>query len=257
MALLHLARSRDGCAVHIAVDDAGLARMAASLQILGVARDSILEFPAWDCLPYDRISPGGVLTSKRLHYLAELATHADRARIVLTTINAWLQRTPPRELFAASALSLKPGDQVAPANPDTIFHRKVRYHRADTVREAGEYAVRGGIVDVFPPGADEPVRIDFFDTEIETIRHFDPETQRSTGQAVGLSLNPVSSLSLMQRQSAPFVAAIWNISGRQLPRDPLYVSVSEGAPSGHGTHVAPLFHARLDIFPILREMPLY
>ena len=92
---LHLARSHGGRAVHIAVDDAGLARMAASLGILGVGRENILEFSAWDCLPYDRISPGGVLTGKRLHCLAELATHAD-GHIVLTTINAWLQRTPPR-----------------------------------------------------------------------------------------------------------------------------------------------------------------
>ena len=124
MALLHLARSHDGCAVHIAVDDAGLARMAASLGILGVGRENILEFPAWDCLPYDRISPGGVLTGKRLHCLAELATHADRPRIVLTTINAWLQRTPPRELFAASTLSLRPGDQISSGQSDTIFHRQ-------------------------------------------------------------------------------------------------------------------------------------
>ena len=245
MALLHLARSHDGCAVHIAVDDAGLARMAASLQILGVARDSILEFPAWDCLPYDRISPGGVLTGKRLHCLAELATHADRARIVLTTINAWLQRTPPRELFAASTLSLKPGDQISAANLTRFFTANA-YHRADTVREAGEYAVRGGIVDVFPPGADEPVRIDFFDTEIETIRHFDPETQRSTGQAVGLSLNPVSEFILDAETISAFRGRYLEHFGAAASRDPLYVSVSEGRHHPGMEHMLPLFHARLD-----------
>ena len=215
------------------------------LGILGVGRESILEFPAWDCLPYDRISPGGVLTGKRLHCLAELATHADRPRIVLTTINAWLQRTPPRELFAASTLSLRPGDQISAANLTRFFTANA-YHRADTVREAGEYAVRGGIVDVFPPGADEPVRIDFFDTEIETIRHFDPETQRSTGQASALSLNPVSEFILDDETISAFRGRYLEQFGAAASRDPLYVSVSEGRHHPGMEHMLPLFHARLD-----------
>ena len=150
MALLHLAKEHDGKAIHVALDDAGLARMSASLKLLGVNPDTILEFPAWDCLPYDRISPGGVLTGKRLRTLAERISQPETPFIILTTVNAWLQKTPPRSMFEGATLSLKPGDQISAANLTRFFTANA-YHRADTVREAGEYAVRGGIVDVFPP----------------------------------------------------------------------------------------------------------
>ena len=242
MALLHLARSHGGRAVHIAVDDAGLARMAASLGILGVGREHILEFPAWDCLPYDRISPGGVLTGKRLHCLAELATHADRPRIVLTTFNAWLQSTPPRELFAASTLSLKPGDQISAANLTRFFTANA-YHRADTVREAGNMLCAAILSMSSRPA---PMNRSGSISSILKLRQsvMDPETQRSTGKASALSLNPVSEFILDETISA-FEAAIWNSLARQL-QDPLYVSVSEGRHHPGMEHMLPLFHARLD-----------
>lgn len=245
MALIHLAKSHGGRAIHVALDDAGLARMAASLKLFGIADETILEFPAWDCLPYDRISPNGALIGKRLHCLAQLTSQPDQPFIVLTTVNAWLQKTPPRMMFDGSTLMLKPGDQITAATLTRFFTANA-YRRADTVREAGEYAVRGSIIDVFPPGSEEPVRIDFFDTEIETIRFFDPETQRGTQAAQALRLNPVSEFILDEHTISAFRGRYLEQFGASAARDPLYVSVSEGRNHPGMEHMLPLFHDHLD-----------
>ncbi|MEG9862466.1 MAG: transcription-repair coupling factor [Parvularculales bacterium] len=245
MALAHLVEENGGRAVHVALDDAGLSRMAASVSLLSVDPEAVLEFPAWDCLPYDRISPGGVLTGKRLHCLAELAARPDKPRIILTTVNAWLQKTPPRAMFRGASLNLKPGDTISAADLMRFFTANA-YHRADTVRETGEFAIRGGIVDVFPPGAGEPVRVDFFDTEIETIRHFDPETQRSTAGADVLALHPVSEFILDEETISAFRGRYLECFGAEASRDPLYLSISEGRHHPGMEHMLPLYHDSLE-----------
>ena len=168
-----------------------------------------------------------------------------KPRIVLTTINAWLQKVPPRTMFSGASLKLKAGDTISAAELTRFFVANA-YHRADTVRESGEFAIRGGIVDVSPPGATEPVRIDFFDTEIETIRHFDPETQRSTGKADRLALHPVSEFILNDETISAFRGRYLEQFGAEASRDPLYLSVSEGRHHPGMEHMLPLFHDQLD-----------
>ena len=99
---------------------------------------------------------------------------------MLTTVNALVQRVPPRRLFEGRVLILRPSGRIGSDRLQSFF-RNNGYFRTDTVREPGEFAVRGGIVDLYPAGAAQPLRLDFFGDTIESIRSFDPLTQRSTG----------------------------------------------------------------------------
>ena len=131
----------------------------------------VLQFPAWDCQPYDRVSPHGGILAQRLTTLARLSrlTGSEKPLIVLTTVNAIVQRVPAREIVAAQALSVAPG-HVVPMDSIIAWLEHNGYSRSSTVREPGEYAVRGGILDLFPAGLDQPVRFDFFGDSLE----FDP-----------------------------------------------------------------------------------
>ena len=129
----------------------------------------MLRFPAWDCLPYDRVSPNAALVSERIATLARLLEKPPRPRIVLTTVNALVQRVPPRSAFAGASLELRTNGTVQPEQLARFLEAN-GYGRAGTVMEPGEYAMRGGIIDVFPAGEADPVRLDLFGDTIESIR---------------------------------------------------------------------------------------
>src|ERR1700692_2867548 len=163
-----LGEAKRGARLHVCRDDGRMARFAAALQFFhpGLA---VLTFPAWDCLPYDRVSPNGEITSRRIDTLTRLAVGAEKLPlIVLTTVNAVVQRVPPRKLFDGRVLTLGPGGRI-PLDRLQSFFRNNGYFRTDTVREPGEYAIRGGIVDLYPAGAAEPLRLDFFGDALESI----------------------------------------------------------------------------------------
>ena len=142
----------------------------------------ILRFPAWDCLPYDRVSPNPALVSERIATLARLLEKPAGPRIVLTTVNALVQRVPPRTAFAGASLSLTVNGH-GEAGELAEFLEANGYGRAGTVMEPGEYAMRGGIIDIFPSGEPDPVRLDLFGDTIEIDpRASTPSTQRSAGK---------------------------------------------------------------------------
>jgi len=132
--------------IHVARDDARMARLAEALEFFA-PESEVLRFPAWDCLPYDRVSPNPLLVSERIATLARLLERADRPRIVLTTVNALVQRIPPREIFDGASLPLRVEGTVQPEQLARFLEAN-GYVRAGTVMEPGEYAMRGGIVDV-------------------------------------------------------------------------------------------------------------
>ncbi len=204
----------------------------------------VLTFPAWDCLPFDRVSPIAEVTARRMTTLTQLAADADGATLVLTTVNAILQRTPPREFVEQASLLLKPNRNIA-------FDSVVRwleengYSRASTVRDAGDYAVRGGIIDLFAPGGAGAVRLDFFGDSIETIRRFDPETQRSTETLSSLELISNSEFKLSPESISSFRKEYTSIFGGNTRDDALYEAVSAGRRYPGMEHWLPLFHGRL------------
>src|SRR5215468_1852249 len=207
----------------------------------------VLQFPAWDCQPYDRVSPHGGILAQRLTTLARLAslTGSDKPLIVLTTVNAVVQRVPSRDLVAAQALSVAPGN-VVPMDTIVAWLEHNGYNRSSTVREPGEYAVRGGILDLFPAGLDMPVRFDFFGDSLESIRSFDAETQRAMLDMRGLDLVPVSEFQLVTETIRRFRMGYVAAFGAPERDDQLYEAVTEGRRHPGMEHWLPLFQERMD-----------
>lgn len=243
LAVADAARSSGDLVVHIARDGARAATLAQSLKFF--APDiPVLEYPAWDCLPYDRVSPSPSATSKRMATLAAIAQRGQGAFILVTSINAATQRTPPKEVIENASLSLSPG-AVMGLDALTGYLAANGYARSSTVREPGEFAVRGGLVDIFPPGADEPVRLDFFGDSLESIRAFDAETQRTTRQLAGFSLAAASEVLLTEETISRFrknYVATFGPAGD----DPLYEAVSAGRAHAGAEHWLPMFYERMD-----------
>ncbi len=233
--------------LHVARDDTRLSQLAEGLRFMGAA-GTVLTFPAWDCLPYDRVSPNGEVVSRRLDCLVDLAQPPDAGkgrRIVLTTVNAITQRVPARAQFARAMFRAEAGAKL---RLDALLAFLVRdgYRKAETVREPGEYALRGGIVDLFPPGLTEPVRLDLFGDTLEAIRRFDPMTQKSTGWMDSFALKPVSEVLLDPASIERFRLGYREHFGAPAATDALYAAVSAGQRYGGLEHWLPLFHESLE-----------
>jgi transcription-repair coupling factor (superfamily II helicase) len=208
----------------------------------------VLAFPAWDCQPYDRVSPNASITAQRMTTLARLArskTSEERPRILSTTVNALVQRVPPRARLAAETFSAAPGN-VIDTNEIVAWLETNGFVRTGTVRDSGEYAVRGGIIDLYPAGLPNPVRLDFFGDQLESIRAFDPETQRTVGQLRALDLVPMSEVQLTTQSIRRFRQAYVAAFGAPTRDDRLYEAVSEGRRYAGIEHWLPLFQERLD-----------
>ncbi|MCO6186049.1 transcription-repair coupling factor [Rhizobium sp. L1K21] len=246
-ALLLADMARQGTPVAYVLSDGQ--RIADLEQLLSFAAPDIpvLRLPGWDCLPYDRVSPSADISAQRLSAMASLVAHQKKphAAIVLLTANALLQKMPPRSAIEAMAFSAKPGMLI---RMEEIAARLERngFERVATVREVGEFAVRGGILDVFVPGDDEPVRLDFFGDTLETIRHFDPASQRTTGQAKSLDLNPMSEVNLTSEAISRFRTNYLSLFGAATRDDALYQAISEGRRYAGMEHWLPLFFEKLE-----------
>jgi transcription-repair coupling factor (superfamily II helicase) len=238
--------------LHVCRDDGRMARFAAALAFFH-PRLEALTFPAWDCLPYDRVSPNGEIVSRRIDTLTQLATAPPDKLIVLTTVNALVQRVPPRQLFGGRVLTLRAGGRIGLDRLQSFF-RNNGYIRTDTVREPGEFAIRGGIVDLYPAGAAEPLRLDFFGDTLESVRSFDPLNQRSTGKLDEAVLRPVSEILLDDQSVRRFRSRYREQFGATGTDDPLYESVSAGRRYVGMEHWLPLYYERLEtLFDYLPE----
>jgi transcription-repair coupling factor (superfamily II helicase) len=233
-------REYSGPILHVTRDDARMARLAEALSF-AMPEAEILRFPAWDCLPYDRVSPNAALVSERIATLTRLLDKPTGPRFVLTTVNALVQRVPPRSAFAGARMDLRVNGQVKPEELARFLEAN-GYGRAGTVMEPGEYAIRGGIVDVFPAGESDPVRLDMFGDTIESIKSFDPATQRSATARRTLSLRPVSELALNKESISRFRTGWRDSFGPEAAQDPMYLSISEGRRHPGMEHWVPLFH---------------
>ncbi|HXV25482.1 MAG TPA: DEAD/DEAH box helicase, partial [Alphaproteobacteria bacterium] len=238
-------RARLDTLLHVARDDARMAELAELAAFFAPGLD-ILTFPAWDCLPYDRVSPNREIAARRIDTLTRLAARPTGVRhLVVTTINAMLQRVPAREAFAGRTLEIKAGGQLDQLELIRYLNAN-GYTRADIVDEPGEFALRGGILDLFPPGAEEPLRLDFFGDEIEAIRWFDPLTQRSGEHAEQIVLKPVSEVLLDRAAIERFRTGYRELFGTVAADDPLYEAISSGRLYPGMEHWLPLFLPRLE-----------
>jgi transcription-repair coupling factor (superfamily II helicase) len=240
------AMRRKGLVVFVAADDAHAAAAADAMRFFA-PKVSVLPFPAWDCLPYDRTSPKSDIESQRLATLAALARRGkdDAPAIVVTTVNAILQRVPPISEIAKASFFARVGNDVE-HDVLTAFLVKNGYVKASTVREPGDFALRGGIVDLWPPGSEQPLRLDFFGATLDAIRTFDAETQLSSDRIHEIELLPASEAPLDAESISRFRSGYVATFGPATSDDNLYESVSAGRKMQGMEHWLPLFHDHLD-----------
>ena len=229
--------------VHVARDDQRMASLAEALAFF--APDiPVLRYPAWDGLPYDRVSPVAEVVAERLATLAALADKPRPAALLLTTVNAILQRTMPPDVIGGASLAVAPGIVIATGRIEGFLSAN-GYVRSSTVVDPGDFAVRGGIIDIFPPGAPQPVRLDFFGDGLESIRSFDPQSQRTTGQLHRIRFLPASEAPLTGATIARFRARYAAEFGGVDLDDPLYETVTAGRRYQGMEHWLPLFHEKM------------
>ncbi|MCJ8310663.1 MAG: transcription-repair coupling factor, partial [Hyphomicrobiales bacterium] len=219
----------------------------------------VLHVPAWDCLPYDRVSPSNDVLARRISALATLASGEapQRPRLITLTPNALMQRLPSRAYMGQQVRDIRPGQSI---DTDDLVNWLTGngFQRTPTVRDAGEFAVRGGIIDLFAPGNAGPVRLDFFGDTLETLREFDVQSQRTTRQLTELQLVPMSEVTLDPNTIARFRTNYLTSFGAATRDDALYTAVSEGRRYAGLEHWLPLFFEELEtIFHYLGDAPVF
>ena len=237
-----LARGRP--VIHVARDDKRAEAMRAALAV-SAPEAVVLEFPAWDCLPYDRVSPNPEISARRMATLALLADGLAGSFVLLTTLNAITQRVPAREVVRASSFRASVGERVDEARLK-VFLSRMGFSPVSTVAEPGDYALRGGIVEIYPPGPGGPVRLDFFGDVLDGARRFDPETQRTVEKLRTVDFAPVSEVILDEAGIARFRQNYRIAFGAAGADDPLYEAVSAGRKHQGMEHWLPFFHVSLE-----------
>ncbi len=210
----------------------------------------ILLVPDWETLPYDNFSPHEDIVSDRLKALSRLPTLV--SGVVIVSITTLMHRLAPRHFIDAGVLSLSTGDTL---DAEQFVRNLTRngYRSVDTVYEHGEFAIRGSLLDVFPMGSDEPLRIDLFDGEIESLRSFDPETQRTAQRLARIDLLPAREFPLHTDAIERFKIDWYRSFEGDPERCSVFNEVSQGrAPQG-AEYYLPLFfdecHSMFDYLP--------
>ncbi|HDZ16171.1 MAG TPA: transcription-repair coupling factor, partial [Methylophaga aminisulfidivorans] len=210
---------------------------------LGSNKRPILHFPDWETLPYDTFSPHQDIVSERLETLHHLPNF--KQGVLFVPISTLMQRIAPRAFLEGNTLMLKTGDQFD-IEQWRLRLEKVGYRNVSQVMEHGEFAVRGAIIDLYPMGSKLPYRIDLFDDEIDTLRTFDPETQRS--------IDPIEEIQLLPAREFPMTEDSIQLFRQQFRRhfegDPqrsyIYREVSDGNVPGGIEYYLSLFFEQTD-----------
>ncbi len=241
--LTDLTRAARGRTLFIASDDSAMRSVADCIPFFAGELE-VIQFPAWDCLPYDRASPALTVTAQRMSALHRLQQPTQNKQIILTTAAAVIQRTLTPFRLRQTGARLAAGESIAMARLATLLQAN-GYYRVDTVAEAGEFAIRGNLVDLFPAGHEHGIRLDFFGDDIESMRAFDPATQRSVADAPPFNLLPAVEAMLDEDSIRRFRKAYIERHGATATGDPLYQAVSEGRRLSGMDHWLPLLEERL------------
>ncbi|WP_425082883.1 transcription-repair coupling factor [Ruegeria profundi] len=251
LVLNEIARS-GGPVCHVARDDKRLEGIRAALAFFAPDMP-VFVFPSWDCLPYDRVSPNADIAAARVATLAALVHQMPERFVLLTTLNAVTQRVPAREILREAAFTARVNQRV---DEDALrkFLVRMGFTQSPTVMEPGDYAIRGGIIDIFPPGESGPVRLDLFGDVLDGARRFDPVSQRTTEKLDVVELAPVSEVILDEAAVTRFRQNYRIEFGAAGTDDPLYEAVSAGRKHQGIEHWLPFFHEKLEtLFDYLPE----
>ena len=216
---------------------------------------NLLRFPDWECLPYDRFSPHQDIISERLFSLYSLPNL--KSGIVITTVSAISHLLAPVEYVQNNAINFEVGDEL---NTASFTQQLINagYYSVSQVMSPGEYAVRGGIIDVFPSGTKQPFRLDLFDTEIENIKLFDPETQRSIESVERIRLLPAREFPLDNAGIETFRHQFRETFQGDPQNSVIYPEISKGiAPAGSEYFLPLFFEQAATIFDYLPENTVF
>lgn len=231
--------------IHVARDDKRLEAMRAALAFFG-PHVPVLSFPAWDCLPFDRVSPNADVSAARMAVLAGLVHDGMPEQfILLTTLNAITQRVPARAVLKEAAFTARV-DHRLDEKALRKFLVRMGFTQTPNVMEPGDYAIRGGIIDIFPPGDSGPVRLDLFGDVLDGARRFDPVSQRTIEKLSEIELAPVSEVILDEAAITRFRQNYRIEFGAAGKDDPLYEAVSAGRKHQGVEHWLPFFHTELE-----------
>ncbi|ATG39502.1 transcription-repair coupling factor [Phaeobacter piscinae] len=242
--ILKEAASSDAPVVHVARDDKRMEATRAALAFFAPDMP-VISFPGWDCLPYDRVSPNADIAAARMATLAALVHQMPGQFVLLTTLNAATQRVPARQVLKDAAFVAEV-DRRIDEEALRSYLTRMGFTKSPTVMEPGDFAVRGGIIDIFPPGQSGPVRLDLFGDVLDGARRFDPATQRTTEKLSIVELAPVSEVILDEAAVTRFRQNYRIEFGAAGTDDPLYEAVSAGRKYQGIEHWLPFFHDRLE-----------
>ena len=239
-----IARNSEHPVLHIVSDDSGVAAAREAVRFFEPEL-RVSTIPAWDCPPYSRISPHPEISATRIAALSGIVRREGKGpELVLTTARAAMQRIPNRDVVLRNSRAAIAGRRFDYSELKCFLNR-VGYVNVPKVSLAGEYAVRGAIIDVFPPGRRHPVRFDFFGDTIESIKSFDPNTQLTIGKLRGVRLNMLSEVVLDDDSIRRFRQEFRAEFGVPRIDDATYESISQGVRTQGIEHWLPLFHEEL------------
>jgi transcription-repair coupling factor (superfamily II helicase) len=238
LAIAAAAATHPGPLLVIAAGSLAAQRLEDEIRFYAPADLPVLSFPDWEVLPYDLFSPHQDIISQRLETLYRLP---DLTRgVVLAASATLMHRLPPRQYIAAHSFLLRAGETLDMAKLREQLVQ-ANYHSVSQVMEPGEFAVRGGIMDLFPTGSHRPYRLDLFGERIESIREFDPVTQRSGRPLDAIRLLPAREFPLTDEAIQHFRQAFRARFEGDPQRFPLYRDISKGLSPAGVEYYLPLF----------------
>ena len=250
LAVAEAASQFDGLSVLVTETAREAAAQSRTLKFFSTGQDlEIFNFPDWETLPYDIFSPHQDIISARLQTLANLP-RAGRALLVVP-LPTLLHRLAPTDFIASRTFSYKVGEEL---DRDQLKEQLSRacYQRVDTVYEHGEYAFRGSLIDIFPMGAKQPLRIDLLDDEIESLRLFDAESQRTTESVNQIQLLPAREFPLDKQATNQFLNNWHDHFDGDASKCPIYRDISDGiAPQGIEYYLSLFFDSTATLFDYL------
>ncbi|NQY82393.1 MAG: transcription-repair coupling factor [Alphaproteobacteria bacterium] len=216
-------------------------------------------FPAWNCAPYDRSSPEDAIQAERARLLYQFSRQKnDQKHLIIIPVNAFLHYVPPPEHYRAlNALQLEVGSKISPENLTRCLV-DLGFHAADMVHHPGEFVQRGGLIDVFAPGQELPIRLDFFGDELESLTYFDPLTQRRlTDHCQNLAIMPSREVILNSETVQCFRQGYREAFGLGGAQDSLFAAISAQQPYRGMEHWQALFYGKMGFISAYFDNPLY
>jgi len=249
LAIAAAALKHPGLLLVVAADTHGAHALEVELSACLPSDLPVLHFPDWETLPYDLFAPHSEIVSQRIATLYRLPSIA--RGVLVVPVSTLMQRVAPRRYIGGSALMLEVGQRL-----DLEAEKRrldaAGYRHVPQVLESGDYATRGALLDLFPPGSAEPYRIELFDTQIDSIRTFDPETQRSLAKVMQVQLLPAREFPLDAASVRAFRHTLAERFAIDLRRSPLYQDLREGGtPAGIEYYLPLFFEATETLFDYL------